>query len=376
MAKKFLDESGLETLWDKVKSEDSSKLTEAKSYAETQASNALSNAKSYADEKIKEVGGITSDDLANTLTSAKSYADAKDSISVGGTATITNTTGIDDSKLTVYPYYLSGGPTDYGNILSIAGAESNACGGGQLALEWSGAQDGQDDNVGSIYYRSKRDNQDSFTNWKKLAFTDVATTSSDGLMSSGDKIKLDNLPSLDGFNSYWWEWGTLLPSNGYSQKFAWNADTGSVAFATKEGQTSIQIDGRYYDQEGSYMLVDTNDLATTLNNYATKSYSDDRRAYFSMFDLNGGTNLRALFGSTSAYLAIRYGSFQATAKTTYNITFADAGNYCRIVTQDLYAQADSTNSGYVTSASSTGFSFKNNSTTSRYIGWIAIGVKY
>ena len=77
MAKKFLDESGLETLWDKVKSEDSSKLTEAKSYADTQASNALSNAKSYADEKIKEVGGVTSDDLANTLASAKSYTDTQ-----------------------------------------------------------------------------------------------------------------------------------------------------------------------------------------------------------------------------------------------------------------------------------------------------------
>lgn len=36
MAKKFLDESGLETLWSKVKSEDNSKLSEAKSYTDSQ----------------------------------------------------------------------------------------------------------------------------------------------------------------------------------------------------------------------------------------------------------------------------------------------------------------------------------------------------
>lgn len=375
MAKKFLDESGLETLWDKVKSEDNSKLSEAKTYAETQASNALSSAKSYADEKIKDAGGITSDDLANTLASAKSYADGKDSISVGGNTTITNTTGVNTSKLTVYPYYNSGGPTTYGNILSMSGLQSNSCGGSQLALEWSGNQNGQDDNVGGVYYRSQRDNQDYFTNWKKLAFDDVATTSSNGLMSATDKSKLDNLPSLEGSINYSWVWGTLLPGNGYAQKFSWDADTGAVAFATKNGQTSIQVDGRYYDQEGMYMLVDTNDLATTLDNYVTKSDSE----YFTSFnyvDYSAGVDLRAYHNTTYKNLVVRYGSFQVAAKTTYNVTFgSNAGYYCRVVTQDTNAQADSANSGYVTSASSTGFSFVSKSNTSRYVNWIAIGVK-
>lgn len=312
MAKKFLDESGLETLWSKVKSEDNSKLSEAKTYAETQASNALSSAKSYADEKVKDAGGITSDDLANTLASAKSYADGKDSISVGGNTTITNTTGVNTSKLTVYPYYNSGGPTTYGNILSISGLQSNACGGSQLALEWSGNQNSQDDNVGGVYYRSQRDNQYCFTNWKKLAFDDVATTSSNGLMSATDKSKLDNLATT---------------------------------------------------------------LATTLADYVTKSDSK----YFTSFnnvDYNAGVDLRAYHINTYKNLVVRYGSFQVTAKTTYNITFGSAaGYYYRVVTQDTNAQADSANSGYVTSASSTGFSFVSKSNTSRYVEWIAIGVK-
>lgn len=101
-----------------------------------------------------------------------------------------------------------------------------------------------------------------------MGFTTVATTSSDGLMSKTDKSKLDHLPTLDGSIKTSWTWGTLLTGNGYTQKFTWDeAGGGSVAFAAKGGQTSMQIDGRYYDQEGKYALIDTNDLSVTLAKY-------------------------------------------------------------------------------------------------------------
>lgn len=54
-----------------------------------------------------------------------------------------------------------------------------------------------------------------------------------------------------------------------------------MAFAAKDGMTSIQIDGRYYDQEGRYQLVDTNDLSTTLTSYVLTTdsrLSDSRKA--------------------------------------------------------------------------------------------------
>ena len=43
----------------------------------------------------------------------------------------------------------------------------------------------------TIFYRER--SGASFGEWKQLAYTDVATTSADGLMSSTDKIKLDKI---------------------------------------------------------------------------------------------------------------------------------------------------------------------------------------
>lgn len=53
MAKKYLDETGLQTLWSKVKSQDTDTLSSAKTYADTQDAETLKNAKAYADTIAK-----------------------------------------------------------------------------------------------------------------------------------------------------------------------------------------------------------------------------------------------------------------------------------------------------------------------------------
>ena len=80
------------------------------------------------------------------------------------------------SGLHFKPYYISGGPTTYGNILEYT---STNTGGGQLAMEWTGSQtknDGTDSNVGRVYYRSKRDCIDGWTKWMTLAYTNDIPT--------------------------------------------------------------------------------------------------------------------------------------------------------------------------------------------------------
>ncbi|MBV3431325.1 hypothetical protein KSW92_17800, partial [Prevotella copri] len=94
-----------------------------------------------------------------------------DFITVGANQTIT-ATQYKNSRVSVRPYYHSGGPTTYGNILEVV---SGINGGGQLGMEWSDSQtkmDGTDTNVGKLYYRSKRDNIAGWTVWKRLAFAE------------------------------------------------------------------------------------------------------------------------------------------------------------------------------------------------------------
>ena len=80
------------------------------------------------------------------------------------------------SGLHFKPYYSSGGPTTYGNILEYT---STNTGGGQLAMEWTGSQtesNGTDSNVGRVYYRSKRDCINGWTKWMTLAYTNDIPT--------------------------------------------------------------------------------------------------------------------------------------------------------------------------------------------------------
>lgn len=119
-----------------------------------------------------------------------------DFITVGANQTIT-ATQYTNSRLSVRPYYVSGGPTTYGNILEVV---SGISGGGQLGMEWSGSQtktDGTDTNVGKLYYRSKRDNIAGWTVWKRLAFAEELAWGN----ISGKPTSLSGYGITDGVNA-------------------------------------------------------------------------------------------------------------------------------------------------------------------------------
>ena len=119
-----------------------------------------------------------------------------DFITVGANQTIT-ATQYTKSRLSVRPYYNSGGPTTYGNILEVV---SGISGGGQLGMEWSGSQtktDGTDTNVGKLYYRSKRDNMAGWTVWKRLAFAEELAWGN----ISGKPTSLSGYGITDGVNA-------------------------------------------------------------------------------------------------------------------------------------------------------------------------------
>lgn len=119
-----------------------------------------------------------------------------DFITVGANQTIT-ATQYTISRLSVRPYYNSGGPTTYGNILEVVSGNS---GGGQLGMEWSRSQtktDGTDTNVGKLYYRSKRDNMAGWTVWKRLAFAEELAWGN----ISGKPTSLSGYGITDGVNA-------------------------------------------------------------------------------------------------------------------------------------------------------------------------------
>ena len=119
-----------------------------------------------------------------------------DFITVGANQTIT-ATQYTKSRLSVRPYYNSGGPTTYGNILEVVSGNS---GGGQLGMGWSVSQtktDGTDTNVGKLYYRSKRDNMAGWTVWKRLAFAEELAWGN----ISGKPTSLSGYGITDGVNA-------------------------------------------------------------------------------------------------------------------------------------------------------------------------------
>lgn len=110
------------------------------------------------------------------------------------------------SGLHFKPYYNSGGPTIFGNILEYTSINT---GGGQLAMEWTSSQtknDGTDSNVGRVYYRSKRDNINGWTKWMTLAYTDDVPTKLSQLINDKGFITgsvSGNTVTINGASTTW-----------------------------------------------------------------------------------------------------------------------------------------------------------------------------
>ena len=71
-------------------------------------------------------------------------------------------TAREEAGMYTHTVYDNGYPVPYGNVITVGGD-----GGGQLLLEWSGADKG----IGHVFYRNRRDCIDSWSDWRTLAFT-------------------------------------------------------------------------------------------------------------------------------------------------------------------------------------------------------------
>lgn len=62
-------------------------------------------------------------------------------------------------------------------------------------------------------------------------------------------------------------WGTLTGTNGYTNVCTWDTGntTGAFSLAGKGGQMSMQLDGFFYQNEGQYLVLDTNNYTTYVN---------------------------------------------------------------------------------------------------------------
>ena len=100
-------------------------------------------------------------------------------------------------------------------------------------------------------------------------------------------------------------WGTLTSSNGYSPLF-WLDSTngGGVAFSDKSGQTFMQIDGYFYQNEGRYLVLDTNNYSSYLDSrYYTEAEADNR-----FVNVSGDTMTGVLTMNTGTGFQMKYTS--------------------------------------------------------------------
>ena len=198
-----------------------------------------------------------------------------DFITVGAIQTIT-ATQYKENRLSVRPYYNSGGPTTYGNILEVV---SGGNGGGQLGMEWSGGQtkaDGTDTNVGKLYYRSKRDVTRGWTVWKRLAFAEELAWGN----ISGKPTSLSGYGITDGVNAV-----SVTGSGNAVTSVTKNGTTISVAKGSTFLTAHQSLAGymKTATADAKYMYHSRGNIVSDLNSFAT-----DGAAH--IYEMNNVTN--------------------------------------------------------------------------------------
>lgn len=72
-----------------------------------------------------------------------------------------------------------------------------------------------------------------------------------------------SIPAGFSYRETSWTWGTLTTANGYTLLTDWiSPASGGIAFADKGTQVSCQIDGFFYQNEGQYLVLDSNNYTS------------------------------------------------------------------------------------------------------------------
>lgn len=148
-------------------------------------------------------------------------------------------------------------------------------------------------------------------------------------------------------------WGALATTSAYS--FIARLDTangGSVAFADNNGQTYMQIDGFYYQNEGKYKCLDTNNYST----YAAAKSHTHNQYYDSNMSRTANTILAAPSGAAGS-ASFRKLVAADIPSLSYLPSSGGAANYLGVVSSD----------------DPTYYFYKNNTKTTRgHIFWSAV----
>ncbi len=139
----------------------------------------------------------------------------------------------------------TGMPTTY---TSTIGFGQGSAGTVEICGEWTGGK--------GLWSRALRDYQDSWYDWQRI-YTENYHPNADYASSAGSANTLSGLSSR---SSQGWgvQTGTFIHGEGDSTggDFAFRRD------CPNGGQMSMVIDGRFYQNEGNYMCLDTNNYST------------------------------------------------------------------------------------------------------------------
>lgn len=174
-----------------------------------------------------------------------------------------------------------------------------------------------------------------------LGYTPYNSTNPNGYITSSANIT-GSAAYPTGFNSRSSSisWGTLTTGNGYTYLTNWHTNAGSdISFAEKSGAVSVQIDGKFYQNEGRYVVLDSSHAAnnitsTKISNWdtvynwysATTDPSTDAKIdkWFEIENfLNGVTNAQTLTGMLMQYVTLNTAQTITGAKTFSQAINAD-----------------------------------------------------
>lgn len=136
---------------------------------------------------VNKTSGIGFNPYTNSIHATKFEGTATRAnyiVSQGRKDMITGTTKPEYSGISMIEAYgtNTGYPVTYGNIIQVKGISSS--GAGQLCLGWTSTN-----TIGNVYYRSLRDQNNEWSDWKQLAFT-TSTVSAAEKLSNPRKIEI------------------------------------------------------------------------------------------------------------------------------------------------------------------------------------------
>ena len=233
----------------------------------------------------------------------------------------------------------SGGWTDWKEIIdsSTIGSQSvnyaTSAGSATTAINVS-AQAGTTNANRHIWF------SDSATETKRAYDDDFKYNPSTNILTVGSITgNADTATKPLGFNSRQTSisWGVLANSS-YTCITRWDtANSGSVAFADKDGQTSMQIDGSFYQGEGNYKVLDTSTGLQLTGGTMSGQIAFPKNS--SLYPLSFSAGNGGAFIDT-------YGNFKATDASAQTWNLMDSGGTPRFSVK--WATGDTTIEGALT----------------------------